>query len=95
MNCPTCNSDDIMQIRKAPVRHGDDSPREGEFTLCLNCGLVQRFAADLSLYTPTLDEMSTAAIQGQMLVRAGDLEKPAAKRTEEDERDRISLLSNG
>lgn len=73
--CLECGERRIMEIRRG--NDGYRGPaREGDFTLCMECGAVQKFAADLSLYTPTLDEMSETAVQGQMLVRGGDLKKP-------------------
>lgn len=64
--------------------------REGDFTLCMDCGAIQKFAADLSLFTPRLDEMSESAVHAQMIVLCGDLKKSGRKSSSNKLKTRIS-----
>lgn len=73
--CPACS----YSLTGAMVAHGDDrGPVEGDSSICLNCGQVLIYRADLTLRCPTrleirklmFDRPSWAAIEkAQVAIR--------------------------
>lgn len=53
--CPQCN----YKLTGATVAHGEDQkPDEGDNSVCLNCGQVLKYQADLTLRKATAGEIS-------------------------------------
>lgn len=57
--CPGCN----YQFDRASSLAGDHEPEEDDFTLCLKCGAILRFNADLSTREATPAELESLDLE--------------------------------
>lgn len=79
--CPTCKGKIDAATGVAEPNH---SPREGDFSLCFECGEILVFTKDLSLRMADLNDMLTVSDRNKDLLERGQqwirANRPAEKR---------------
>ena len=61
MNLPTCQCTSCGHILDAAAGWGDHPPKPGDLSICIQCGHLAAFGADLRLRELTAKEMWEAA----------------------------------